>query len=396
MTVIAVLDTETSRHPSHLPNRIVEVGIVLWDAESDAPIVEIETLVNPNSVMEEGSSNIHGLAPSDLEGAPSFREIAQWLPHFLEERVVCGFNVSFDARMLNYEFSRAGSDFKISQTFCARYGISGNNKSLGEVCDDQGFRIKNAHTALGDARATLQVLRNYGLNRVIEEARGPKHRWTGRSNDIRPLTWSRYKAGLSDEFDLFRENSVWELEGLSPESQYTGLISSVLEDRKISDEERAKLESLARELGLSDSAIAEIHEEYLSILEARARENGVVSQLEVDRISHMADLLGLETSLIADERPSVELSAGSLVCVTSEATIFGKSWSFESLSILIEKLDCKPTNQLNKKDGVSVLLCPEVHARTGKAQKAANWGIPMMSFADFLELAIERGLLSEQ
>ena len=110
----------------------------------------------------------------------------------------------------------------------------------------------------------------------------------------------------------------------------------------------------------------------------------------------MAGLLGLETSLIADERPIGELSAGLLVCVTSEATIFGKSWSFESLSVLIEKLDCKPTNQLNKKDGVSLLLCPEIHVRTGKAQKAANWGIPMMSFADFLELAIERGLLPEE
>ena len=395
MTVIAVLDTETSRHPSHLPNRIVEIGIVLWDAESDAPIAEIETLVNPNSVIEEGSSRIHGLVSSDLEGAPSFREIAEWLPHFLDERVVCGFNVSFDSRMLNYEFSRVGSDFEVTQTFCARYGISGNNKPLGDVCEDQGFKIKNAHTALGDARATLQVLRNYGLHRVLEEAKGSKHRWISRSDDLRPLTWSRYKAGLSDEFELFRENSIWELEGLSPESQYTGLISSVFEDRKVSDEEAAKLESFARQLGLSGSAVLELHEEYLGILEARARENGVVSQLEVDRISHMAGLLGLETSLIVDEPPAAEISTGSLVCVTSEATVFGKSWSFESLSVLIEKMECRPTNQLNKKDGVSLLLCPEVHARTGKAQKAATWGIPMMSFADFLELSIERGFLAE-
>lgn len=396
MTVIAVLDTETSRHPSHIPNRIVEIGLVLWDAESDAPIVEIETLVNPNSVIEEESSSIHGLSAADLEGAPSFRELAAWLPHFLQERIVCGFNVSFDARMLNYEFSRAGSDFQISQTFCARYGISGNNKPLGDVCNERGLEIKNAHTALGDARATVQVLRNYGLDRVLDEAKGTKHRWLSRSSDLRPLTWSRYKAGLSDEFELFRENSHWELEGLSAESQYTGLISSVFEDRKVSEEERKKLESLARQLNLNDLAVARLHSEYLEILEARARENGVVSQLEVDRISHMARLLGLETSLVADQPPSAEILPGSLVCVTSETTVFGRSWSFESLSVVIEKMDCKPTNQLNKKDGVSLLLCPEIHTRTGKAQKAVNWGIPLMSFADFIELAIQRGLLPEQ
>lgn len=395
MTVIAVVDTETSRHPSHRPNRIVEIGIVLWDAESDAPIAEIETLVNPNSVMEEDSSRFHGLVPSDLEGAPSFREIAAWLPHFLDERIVCGFEVSFDSQILNYELSRAGSDFKITQTFCARYGISGNNKRLEKVCEDQGFKIKNAHTALGDARATLQVLRNYGLDRVLEESKGPKHRWISRSDDLRPLTWSRYKAGLTNEFDLYRENSVWELEGLTPESQYMGLISSVFEDRKVSKEEGERLESFARQLGLSGNALEGLHKEYLGILEARARENGVVSQLEVNRISHMAGLLGLKTSLTADEPPAVKLSAGSLVCVTSEATVFGKSWSFESLSLVIEKMECRPTNQLNKKGGVSLLLCPEVHARTGKAKKAVNWGIPMMSFADFLEMAIERGVLAE-
>lgn len=392
MTVIAVIDTETSRHPSHEPNRVVEIGIVLWDAESDAPIAEIETLVNPNSVLEEGSSNIHGLKAADLEGAPSFREVAEWLPHFLEERIVCGFNVSFDLRMLNYEFARLGSNFKITQSFCAKNDIRGNNKPLEDVCGGLGFEIKNAHTALGDARATLEVLRSYGIDRVVEEAKGSKHRWVDRKNNLRPLTWSRYKAGLTDEFDLFRENNLWELEGLSHESQYMGFISSVFEDRKVSDDEKRKLERLATKLGFSNEAVSQLHQEYLGILEGRARENRLISQLEVDRISHMAGLLGLETSLVADVTPEPIISPGLLVCVTSEATIFGRSWSYESLSIVIQKLECRPTNQLNKKDGVSVLLCPETHVRTGKASKAVGWGIPMMSFADFLEHAIAQGV----
>lgn len=392
MTVIAVLDTETSRHPAHQPNRVLEIGIVLWDAESDAPVAEIETMVNPNSVIEEDSSKIHGLTAADLEAAPSFREVAKWLPHFLDGRIVCGFNVNFDVSLLNYEFNRVGSNFRITQSFCARYGIPGNNRALGAVCDDLGFGIKNAHSALGDARATLQVLRDYGLHRVIDEAKGPKHRWLERETDLRPLTWSRYKAGLSDEFDLFRENMLWELEGLSPEAQYTGFVSSVFEDRKVSEGERLELKRLADRLGFTEQKVAGLNQEYLGILELRARENRVVSQLEVDRVAHMAGLLGLETSLVVDERPEPVIAAGSLVCVTSEATVFGRSWSYESLSVVIQKLECRPTNQLAKKDGVSVLLCPETHVRTGKASKAVGWGIPMMSFADFLEHAISRGV----
>lgn len=392
MTVIAVVDTETSRHPSHPHNRIVEIGIVLWDAASDAPIAEFETLVNPNSVIEDGSSAVHGLRASDLEAAPAFREVGQWLPHFLDERVVCGFNVSFDIQMLNYEFSRIGSTFRVTESFCAKNGIPGNNKRLEQVCLERGLTIENAHTALGDARATLEVIRNYGLERVLDEARGVKHRWQDRRDDIRPMTWSRYKAGLSQEFNLFRENAMWELEGLSPESQYVGLLSSIFEDRRVSAEETAKLKELAKKLGFSDDKVLELHEEYLQILESRALENRRVSTLEVSRVSHMAGLLGLESTLVADELPEPTLVAGSLICVTSTATLFGRSWGFETLSVVIEKLGCTPTNELRKKDNVSLLLCPETHVRTGKASKAIAWSIPMMSFGDFLEHASEFGV----
>ena len=392
MTVIAVLDTETSRHPVHRPNRVVEIGIVLWDAESDAPIAEIETLVNPNSVIEEGSTEFHGLTASDLEAAPSFREVAEWLPHFLDERIVCGFNVAFDIELLNYEFGRAGSSFKVSESFCAKNSIPGNNKALEEVCVERSLRIENAHTALGDARATVEVLRDFGLDRVLEKPRGQKHRWLDRRSDIRPLTWSRYKAGLTEEFNLFRKNAMWELEGLSPESQYLGFLSSVLEDRQISASERTELEQLANSLGFSDQDVQALHREYLEILEARARENRRISELEVSRVAHMAGLLELETSLEADDLPEPQVAPGSLICVTSEATLFGRSWSYESLSVVIERLGCTPTNVLNKKDGVGILLCPETHVRTGKASKAVSWGIPMMSFAEFLEHASQVGV----
>lgn len=392
MPIIAVLDTESSRHPSHEPNRIVEIGLVLWDTETDSPLAEIETLVNPNSVMEEESSKIHGLKPSDLEGAPSFREVADWLPHFLNERVICGFNVSFDIRMLNYEFGRAGSSFRIANSFCARYGIPGNNKSLQDVCEALGIEIKNAHTALGDARATLQILRHYGLGSVVEEAKGTISRWADSRDDIRPLTWSRYKAGLTTEFDLFRGNTLLSLDGLSAQSQYMGFISSIFEDRKVSDQERRDLDRLALRFGFSDQTVSDLNEEYIGILEARARENRTISQLEVDRISQMASLMGLQTALVADDPPRPKIATGALISVTSEATVFGRSWSYESLSVVIQALECRPTNQLAKKDGVSVLLCPETHVRTGKASKAVGWGIPMMSFADFLEHATTQGV----
>lgn len=396
MTIIAVIDTETSRHPAHKPNRVVEVGVMLWDAVSDALVLEFETLVNPNSVIEQGSSEIHGLNSSDLEGAPTFREVAEWLPHYLDGRIVCGFNVSFDIGVLNYEFERAGSDFRLTQSFCAMRQIPGNNfRTLGDITQELGIEVKNAHSAIGDARATLEVLRDFGLEKVIEDANGEVHEWTSRKSDIRPLTWSRYKAGLLDDFDLRNENALWELDELTPEAQYIGLISSILEDRKITDTEAQKLQRVAGEFGFSLEKTHELRKEYLEILEARALENRTVSHLEVERVSRMASLLGLETSLVPDTPEQAVVFEGALICVTSEKSVFGRLWSYESLSIVIKELNCVPTNELRKSDKVALLLCPETHVRTGKARKAVDWGIPMMSFAEFLEHAVARGIRVE-
>lgn len=393
MSIIAVVDTETSRHPRHRPNRVVEIAIILWDAESDSIITEIETLVNPNSVIEAESSKIHGLSSSDLEAAPSFDELSKWLPHYLEDRIVCGFNVSFDIGVLNHEFERSGNEFRLSQSFCARMQIPGNqNKTLEQVCTELGITNPKAHTALGDARATLQVLRTYGLDRVLESARGPRHFWSSRTDEIRPLTWSIFKAGLSRDFDLSTENAVWELEGLSKRSQYLGFISNLLEDRNISEEETIQRKRFAAELGLSDEEVEALHAEYVSILEERARENRVVSELEVERIGHMARLLGHETSLQADEPPSSSVPESGLICVTSTQFYAGREWSYTNLEIVIRRANLTPTNKLNKKDGVNLLLCPDINVRTGKGKKAAEWKIPLMTISDFLKEVEKRGV----
>lgn len=394
MSVIAVLDTETSRHPSQPNNRLIEVAVVLWDAESDALVTEIETLVNPNSIIEEGSTKKHKLTASDLEAAPSFSEVSNWLPHFLDERIVCGFSVNFDLRILNDEFMRVGSNFSISQSFCARDQIPGNRQrgELTNVCEELGVEIKNAHTALGDARATLEVLRNYGLERVVEESKGKKHSWADRTQKIRPLTWSRFKAGLSEEFDLRRANFLWEVEDLDRESQYFALLSSLLEDRALSDDEEHARQSFVANAGFSAGRVRELHHEYVEILEARALANGNVSDLEVKRIATMAALLRVESVLTSTEIADAPIPDFGLICVTGTASVNNESWGYTRLERLIRRIGCEPTDELNKKDGVQLLLCSDIHTRTGKGQKADQWGIPKMSIANFLNKLSEEGI----
>ena len=59
---------------------------------------------------------------------------------------------------------------------------------------------------------------------------------------------------------------------------------------------------------------------------------------------------------------------------------------------MIRRVNLIPTNTLNKRDGVQLLLCPDVHVRTGKGKKAAEWNIPLMTIADFLDEVERRGI----
>jgi len=387
VSVIAVIDIETTGRRPEPYHRVVEVAVVVWDAISDAVVAEFETLVNPCRAINAEASGVHGLSATDLEGAPTFAELATWLPALFDDRIVAGYNVkSFDISYLNEEFERAGSDFRITRYFCAMHQIPGNSfVSLSDACEARGIEIRDAHTAMGDTRATLEILRQHGGENVLEEAKGNRHRWTGDWENAVPLTWSRHKAGLSEKRHLTRGQPLWELENFGPKGKYLGLLSTLLDNRELDSEDLAQLEKLSASLGLARAETLRFERDWLEILEARATANAIVSEEEVNRISHLANLVGLRTKLVATDRPSAEVPSSGLICVTSSQIVDGETWSFESLKPLIEEIGCEATNVLQKKKPPALLLCPDINGHSRKSEMAKQWGIPMMTISEFLE-----------
>ena len=106
----------------------------------------------------------------------------------------------------------------------------------------------------------------------------------------------------------------------------------------------------------------------------------------------MAELGGVKSSLIpADIAPALIPDWG-LSCVTGTASVNHESWGYKRLERLIRRMGCVATDELNKKDGVRLLLCSDIHTRTGKGQRADQWGIPKMSIADFLKQVSDEGI----
>lgn len=76
---------------------------------------------------------------------------------------------------------------------------------------------------------------------------------------------------------------------------------------------------------------------------------------------------------------------GALLCATGSPIIDGKSVSKDEIRITVESAGFQFTDTLNKRSGVAPLILPSEVSSSGKAQKAASWGIPTIDYETFLK-----------
>ena len=111
---LVVIDCETTGLGSN--DRIIEIAVLTLDPRTWEPTDEYETLINPE--RDVGPVDIHGITASMVEAAPTFPEIITTLAHRLHGAILIAHNLSFDARMLGYEFKRRGVDFDAGSGLC--------------------------------------------------------------------------------------------------------------------------------------------------------------------------------------------------------------------------------------------------------------------------------------
>lgn len=142
-------------------DRIIEIAVVKL-----MPNGETQTktnLVNPGVTILPESTAIHGIRNEDVQGKPTFKEVAKEYAKFMEGADLSGFNIlKFDVPMLVEEFIRAGVEFDYSRkkiidsqkifhlmekrTLSAAYKFYVNKD------------LENSHSAEADTIASLEVL----------------------------------------------------------------------------------------------------------------------------------------------------------------------------------------------------------------------------------------------
>jgi DNA polymerase III subunit epsilon len=164
----AVVDLETTGFDARRTDRIVEIAIVRMDATGHE-LGRFETLVDPG--RSTGPSSVHHITEAMVCGAPTFAQCAPSVLAWLEGAVVVAHNARFEDAFLTAEFARAGCSPPpmpaLDTLPMAQWCVPTPNHRLATVCRWAGVSIHGAHTAMGDAQATAQM-----LPRLLRQAGG--------------------------------------------------------------------------------------------------------------------------------------------------------------------------------------------------------------------------------
>ncbi|MEL6806000.1 MAG: 3'-5' exonuclease, partial [Bacteroidota bacterium] len=148
----AIVDVETTggRATRH---RLTEIGIVLFDGEK--VIDTFESLINPQTYIPAGITELTGITQEMVEDAPKFHEIAKRIVEMTQGAVFVAHNVSFDYEFLRNEFKRLGYTFsrrKLCTVRLSRKAFPGlRSYSLGNLIRHFGLEVSARHRALADA-----------------------------------------------------------------------------------------------------------------------------------------------------------------------------------------------------------------------------------------------------
>jgi len=151
-----ILDTETTGLSRD--DEIVQIAALSPEGGS-----LLDTLIRPLRAIPPDATAIHGITNDDVAEAPAFPEIHDLLRELMESRIVVIYNAAFDMRLLNQTLSKYKLpllDLDPDRVECAMLRYSA---WIGELWGDGSYKWQRLeggdHTALGDCRATLALIR---------------------------------------------------------------------------------------------------------------------------------------------------------------------------------------------------------------------------------------------
>jgi DNA polymerase-3 subunit epsilon len=396
-----VVDVETTGLFPQKQDRIIEIGLV---KVSDAGEVESEwcSLINPG--RDVGPTHIHGITAREVLAAPSFADVASEVIAALSGRTLVAHNARFDAQFLDHEFQRSGlgtrppTPYLCTMQLASSY-LRGTSRKLRDCCRAAEVVHEDEHMALGDARAVAGLLRYYlrccgapvPWSSALDETR--RHWWPQVSISSGVPTMRRGGTARRPDAWLDRITSSLPRNPEPSIDAYFAVLEQALLDGYLSAHEESALIEVAIDLGLHRDQVAAVHTMYLDSMAIAAWADGVVTETERAQLVGLAEMLGLPTSLVplclkraeavgrAVESDGFRLEVGDQVAFTGDLSV-----PRTQLEALVRDLGLVPSG-VTKQTKVVVAADPD--SLSGKAGKARQYGIPIVTEAAFARMVSE-------
>jgi DNA polymerase-3 subunit epsilon len=414
----AVIDFETTGLFPGGHDRVIEVAVVHTDVHGHVT-GQWETLINPGRDL--GRQDIHRVRAADVLNAPTFAEVAAELIDLLSGRVLVAHNASFDTRFLLAELARLGCTPEselpgLCTMQLAREFLPGAGRSLADCCSAYDIDLQGAHRASVDAFATARLLEAY-----IQDA----PTWNGWAEQLDA-------AGRSPWPALMAQRGVWqprpdtgsvhaltsadfieritlklpEYGGPAEYLDYLALLDRCLLDRSLSAHESNALVGLAEELGLDRNTCVALHLEYFESLARVAWADGILTADEIADLAAVGRILDIPATALTDalQQPSASrhaeqagaepaaaggpptvdiprfvLESGDRIVLTGEMTRGRDDWHHE-----LTARGYLPAPAVTKK--VKLVVAADPDSLSGKARKARDYGIPVVSEQGLVQL----------
>lgn len=155
----AIVDIETTGSAAAY-GKITEIAILIHDGKR--VIDEFQTLINPECGIPMGITSLTGISNEMVMNAPKFYEVAKDVHQLLEGNVFVAHNVNFDYSFIKKEFKELGGTLNLSKLCTVRLsrkifpGLK--SYSLGRLSEHFGIENGARHRAMGDARATVELM----------------------------------------------------------------------------------------------------------------------------------------------------------------------------------------------------------------------------------------------
>jgi len=156
----AIVDLETTGSVIGV-DEIIEIGLVVMHGTEI--IDRFETLVWSDRTIPPWVARLTGISNRDLEGAPTFSDVAETVASLLDGNIFVAHDIRFDLPFLSWEFARRGV-VRPSVTGLCTLELSRQlwpdlaSRSLPELARHFDVAHDNPHRAGDDAEATAAVL----------------------------------------------------------------------------------------------------------------------------------------------------------------------------------------------------------------------------------------------